>query len=344
MTRLYVVFIMSTVFTLLVVACTSPGAAATKQAATHEAPRDENHRAENHNSQALPKLSPAPLADGEKLQVIATTSIIADVVAQVGGDHIELTGLLPIGADVHSYEAAPHDLVKLDAAHVIFINGLGLEEALMPIFDTLDNVPIISVNAGIEISEAIAEDDTANEHDHAHEGTDPHTWFSIHHVTQWVENIARLLADLDPANANAYETSAAAYLAELTVLAVELDELVATLPVAQRKLVTDHEALGYLAAAYDFEIVGAVIPTLSTLAAPSARELARLQDQIVEEGVSAIFVGVSANATVAEQVAQDMGIQVVPIYVASLSAADGPASSYLAFMRHTLTTIVEALR
>lgn len=150
------------------------------------------------------------------------------------------------------------------------------------------------------------------------------------------------MSTLDPDNASTYQANAAAYLEKLAALEIELESLMASLPVEKRKLVTDHEALGYLAA-YDLNIVGTVIPSLSTMASPSGRDLAALQDQIEAEDVSAIFVGVSTNAGVATQIAQDSGVKVVPIYVETLSEADGPASTYLDFMRHTVTQIVEAL-
>ncbi|MBV7326896.1 metal ABC transporter substrate-binding protein [Chloroflexi bacterium TSY] len=256
-----------------------------------------------------------------------------------------LTQLFPLGADAHSYKITPQDMATLSNAHVIFINGLGLEEALTTNLTNIGGVSVIAVNAGVKmlVHADKHSDDEQGDDEHAHEAGDPHTWFSIHAVKVWVENIASVLSDLDPANAEVYAMNAAAYRAELETLATELDDLVATLPVNQRKLVTDHEAVSYLAAAYDFTIIGAVIPSFSTMAAPSAQELAQLQKQIETEGVSAIFVSVSANADLSTQIAQDLGIQVVPIYVESLSAADGPAADYIAFMRHTLTTIVEAL-
>lgn len=307
-------------------------------------PVERTHEAE------MPPLTPADLPADELLQVVATTSIIADIVGQVGGDQILLTTLFPAGADAHSYEPTPQDLVSMENAHVIFVNGLGLEASLDALLPGLDGVPVVSVNAGVETAELGGEHDPADEGQgeksptaHAHVDTDPHTWFSVHAVEKWTENVAQTLSTLDPDNARTYQANAAAYLEQLAALETELDSLMASLPVEKRKLVTDHEALGYLAAAYDLDIVGAVIPSLSTMASPSARDLAALQDQIAAEDVSAIFVGVGTNSGVATQIAQDSGVKVVPIYVGTLSEADGPASTYLDFMRYTVTQIVEAL-
>ena len=313
---------------LLAVAC-AVSVDSTRQTAIETA-----HKAEEHGGK-LPELAAVALPNGVQLQVVATTSIVADIVAQVGGDAIALTQLFPLGADAHSYETTPQDIVTLSNAHVIFINGLGLEKALTQNLGNIGGVPVLAVNTGIET--------LAPAGDHMHEAGDPHTWFSIHIVEAWVDNIDHALSELDPTNAAVYAMNAAAYRAELETLAIELDDLVATLPVDERKLVTDHAAVGYLAVAYDFTIIGAVTPSFSTMAVPSAQELAFLQKQIEIEGVSAIFVSVSANADLSTQIAQDLGVQVVPIYVESLSAADGPTADYIAFMRHTLTTIVEAL-
>jgi ABC-type Zn uptake system ZnuABC Zn-binding protein ZnuA len=140
-----------------------------------------------------------------------------------------------------------------------------------------------------------------------------------------------------------YAANATAYTAKLVALHQEIATTLAAIPAAQRKLVTDHDNLGYLASAYDLTIIGAVIPSLSTLAAPSAQELAALQQQIKQEGVKAILVGNTVNPNVAQQLARDTGAAVTRIYTDSLSDADGPAASYIEMMRYNLAQIVVAL-
>ena len=369
---------------------------------------DDPVQDEHAPTDSLPALTPVNLAEGSRLQVVASTNIIADVVAKVGGDSIDIFSLIPIGADPHSFEPTPRDLVLLNGAHVIFVNGLGLEEQVEPIIDSLDSEGVVvSVNTGVdtsklgdeiheddEHSDEIHEDDDEHsdeihedgdehsdeiheddehsdeiheddehsdeiheeEHEgdhedregdedhHHHEGADPHTWFSIHAVEQWVENIEHVLRALDPANAAIYTANAQAYLVELEALAEEVEALLTALPVEKRKLVTDHDSFGYFAAAYDFDVVGTVIPSFSTLASPSAGELAKLQDQIEEEGVQAIFVGTTITPDIAQQLAADTGIQVVILYTGSLSDEGGPAASYVDFMRYNVTAIVNALK
>jgi zinc/manganese transport system substrate-binding protein len=308
---------------------------------------DDDHA---HDATELPAVAPVTLAAGEKLQVVATTSIVADVVAKVGGETIELTTLMPFGADAHSYTAAPQDMRILNNAHVIFINGLHLEEALAPVFGNLDlPVPVVAVNAGVATlafdDEHEGEDhaDEAEGDDHQHVGEDPHTWQDVANVMIWVENIEHVLSDLDPANREKYAESAERYRSELEELDREIRQVLATVPAAKRQLVTDHDTLQYFAAAYDFEVVGAITPSFSTLASASAQELATLQRQMQEGAVQVIFVGTTTNPGLAKQLADDLGITVVTLYSDSLSEPQGVAATYVEMMRYNATAIANAL-
>ncbi len=299
-------------------------------------------------AERAPALEAVALGEGEKLRAVATTNIAGDVVRAVGGDRIELTVLMPAGVDPHSYQATPADLRALAGAHVIFANGLGLEEAVLPVLGGLENgAPLIPVNAGVETLELGENGEGAEEHaggEHGHGGVDPHTWWDVRNVERWAENVTEALSTLDPANEGEYEERGAAYRAALAALDAEIREEIAGLPAERRKLVTDHDNIGYFAAAYGFEVVGAAIPSLSTMAAPSARERAALQDRIRDAGVRAIFVGSTVNPAVQAQLGEDLGVEVARLYTDSLSDAQGPASSYLEFMRYNVRTIVEALK
>jgi ABC-type Zn uptake system ZnuABC Zn-binding protein ZnuA len=356
------------VASLLLTACTIPAAQTLPAPASEQSTADDHDHAEEEHDHAeeehdhaeapgeLPTFEPVALAQGEQLLVVATSNIVADIVAQVGGDHIELYSMLPVGADPHSYQVTPADLRMMTDADIVFINGLGLEEAMSLALEDFA-AKTVGVNTGFATIEFGGEGEHAHEEEHAeeeehahgedehhHEGADPHTWFSVHAVETWTHNIAHVLSDLDPTNAEAYEAAADGYTAELETLHAELEALVMEIPADQRKLVTDHDALGYLAAEYGFEVVGSVIPSFSTLSEPSAQELAELQNQIREQGVKAIFVGTTINPQMEAQLAQDLGIQIVQIYTGSLSETDGPAASYLDFMRYTMTAIVNALK
>lgn len=289
-------------------------------------------------------LTAVKLAAGAKLQVVATTNLVADLVAQVGGEHITLYTLMGPGIDPHSYTSTPEDMRTLEDAQVVFINGLHLEEALADRLTAL-TAPVIAVNVGITPRELAPDEhgEAAAAEEHHHEGADPHTWQRVANVKQWVENVRTTLRQLDPPNAAAYDAAADAYLMQLDALDAEIRAKVATIPADNRKLVTDHETFGYFADEYGFTIVGALVPSLSTSAEPSAQALAALQDQLTKEGVQAIFVGTTVNPRLADQIAADLGIQVVSLYSDSLSVPDGPAATYLEFMRFNVNAIVAVL-
>ena len=296
----------------------------------------------NGAQDAIPVLAALDLQAGEKLRVVATTTLVADVVVRIGGDAIEVRALLPVGADPHGYQATPDDLRAISDAHLLFINGLGLEESLGSILDEARD-RTVPVNVGVETL-AFGEEHQDGDGEEHQGSVDPHTWWSVAAVEQWTRNIEQSLAAVDPIHASQYAANATAYRAELSALKTELEELVSQIPVTERKLATDHDALAYFAHDFGFRVVGLVVPSLSTLAEPSAKHLAALQDQIRAEDVQVIFVGSTVSPRQAEQLAQDIGIRVVPIFADSLSAADGPAPDYLAFMRYNVGAIVEALK
>ncbi|MGB9594003.1 MAG: metal ABC transporter substrate-binding protein, partial [Anaerolineae bacterium] len=177
-----------------------------------------------------------------------------------------------------------------------------------------------------------------------HEGGDPHTWFDPNNVRVWARNIRDTLSALDPANAAVYQANAQSYIARLEELDAWIRQQVAQVPPDNRKLVTDHTAFTYFAARYGFEQVGAIFPGYSTLASPSARELAALEDAIRAQGVKAVFTGKTVNPALAERVAQDTGVRLVFLYTGSLGGAGSPASTYLDMMRYNVSVIVDALR
>ncbi len=338
--------IITALLCLLLAACHSQTAPTMPQAAS-QTTTDSSSSTPN-NLGEVSTLAEIPLAAGEKLQVAATTSMIGDIVAQVGGEHITLFTLMGPGVDPHSYTPTPQDLRTLNDVDLIFINGLHLEEGLEDLLNEA-GAPQVSVNAKVDLlanqedrEEHVAET-TAGEDEHEHGPNDPHTWQSVANVKQWVTTIAQTLSTVDPANATAYGNGAAAYQAELEVLDQELRAQIATIPAAKRKLVTDHESFNYFARDYGFTIIGALIPSLSSLAGSNAQELAALQDQIKTEGVPAIFVGTTVNPNLAEQIAGDLHIAVVPLYSDALSDSNGPAATYLAFMRYNVEAIVAAL-
>lgn len=280
---------------------------------------------------------------GEKLQVLATTSIVADVVRQVGGEYVQVTTLLPLGADPHTFEPRPQDVVAIANAKIVFANGAGLEEFLEPLLESARATDkLVEVSVGIELL-PLGEEHPEGE-EHPHEGGDPHTWMDPNNVLVWVENIAAALSEADPAHAAAYQANAEAYAADLRALDEWIRRQVARVPAENRYLISDHAVFGYFAHEYGFTQLGTITGSFSSGASPSAQELAALEDRIRAYGVKAVFVGADVNPNLARQVAEDTGVKLVPLYHGSLTDASGPASTYLEFMRYNVTAIVAALQ
>ena len=186
--------------------------------------------------------------------------------------------------------------------------------------------------------------DEEDEHGHAHGEFDPHVWVDPTLVADgWTPTIAAALAEADPAAAGAYAERAAALAAELHELDAWVREQVATVPVAKRIMITDHDVFGYFADRYGFTLLDSIVPGFSTASEPSARHLAALRDAISEHAVPAIFVGTTVNPQTAQVLADDLNIEMVSVYTGSLSAADGPAATYQDFIRTNVERIVTAL-
>jgi ABC-type Zn uptake system ZnuABC Zn-binding protein ZnuA len=285
-------------------------------------------------------------ADNDGLKVVASTTLVGDVVREVGGEHIDLRVLLPVGVDPHTFEPRPQDMAALSEAQLVFINGLGLEEALKPSLDANVKGRVVEVSQGIEALpfDSGHEGDTDGSEEDEHATGDPHTWMDPGNTIIWTQNIAAALAQADPANAGSYQAKAEVYIKKLKELDGWIRQQVEQVPGEQRKLVTDHAVLAYFAKEYGFEQVGLVVPALSTNASPSAQELAGLEDAIRELGLRAIFVSKEVNPATSEQVAQDTGVKLVSIYSGSLGEPGSGAETYLDWMHYKVNAIVEALK
>lgn len=303
--------------------------------------------------------------DNKKLQVVATTTIVGDVVSQVGGELIELSVLLPVGADPHGFDATPQDVAKLVESDIVFANGAGLEDFLESMIESAGaEDKVVYVSDGIKLISGGHHDEDEGEehhdehegeehhdehegeehHDHGHAGNDPHTWFSPSNVMVWAHNISEALGKVDPGNSQTYIANEENYREELTELDAWIREKVAQIPEMNRNLVTDHSVFAYYGQEYGFTQVGALIPGYSTLAEPTAKELAQVEDAIEQLNVKAVFVGYTFNPALAERVTSDTGTQLVFVYTGSLSEPEGEASTYLNYMRYNTTAFVNALK
>jgi zinc/manganese transport system substrate-binding protein/manganese/iron transport system substrate-binding protein len=285
-------------------------------------------------------LEPAPLGAGEKLQVVATTNIVADVVRQVGGDRVDLVTLMGTGVDPHSYVPAPSEVAAVHDAHLVFLNGGGLEAGLEKVLDSAGGgAPRVELSEGIQFRTAEAE--AGEEEDHG--DLDPHVWFSVPNVIHWVDNARTALSRLDPDNAEVYQANAERYTRELEELDAWVQAQIEAIPADNRELVANHASFGYLAERYGLQQVGTLYP-FNPAAEPSARTLAELQETIRRYGVPAIFTESTVNAKLAQQVAADTGVRLVPLFTGSLGGPGSGAETYIELMRYDVAAIVEALR
>nr|MBN1229137.1 zinc ABC transporter substrate-binding protein [Anaerolineae bacterium] len=293
----------------------------------------------------IPEIPPVQLADGEKLIVAATTSILGDVVGQVGGNLINLTVLIDHGRDPHSYEVTATELAVVETAHLVFINGFDLEETLLDTVRSVASGPIVPVSARID--PLGNEEDPAGENAYGteegpeshHHAQDPHVWMDPANVIIWAETIADILSEADPAHKSDYRANAEHYIAELIALDSYIRSQVEQISPDQRVLITDHNNLAYFARAYDFTILGTIAASLSTTSEPSAADIASLVNLIQDNDVPALFIGESASGSLrqlAETIAQETGepIAILTIYTGALDLPGTPGETYLSMMRY----------
>lgn len=278
-----------------------------------------------------------------QIQVVASTTMVGDVVSQIAGDKIELTILYPVGTDPHTFEPRPQDVAAISDAQVIFLNGLELEHSLEPVIESNARGDVIEVSDGVDVLAFESEhEDEGEEHDHA--AGDPHTWMDPNCVMIWVENIEKEFSRLDPQNAEFYHQNAQNYLAQLKDLDAWIREEVDKIPASERKLVTDHENMGYFIRRYGFTMSGLLVDSLSTAASPSAQALSALQDAIIDQQVKAIFIGSTVNPALAQQIAKDTGVNLITIKTESLGEPGSETASYLTYMKTLVTVIVNGLQ
>ncbi len=286
-----------------------------------------------------------PGAGTERLHVVATWSILGDLVRNVGGDRIELTTLVPAGADAHTFEPSPADGVALVEASLVFENGLGFEPWLDDMLAASGSrARRVVVTEGIDVIQ-IDDSEHADDTDSHSSEADPHVWHDVGNAIHMVERIRDALAQADPANRVTYENNAARYLVQLRELDRFVIAEVEALPPERRKLVTTHDTFGYFARKYGFTIVDTALGVSTEESEPSAAQIAALVEEIRAAGVPAIFAENVSSARIMEQVAGAAGVRLAPeLYTDALGEQGSPAATYIDMMRHNVTTIVTALR
>jgi zinc/manganese transport system substrate-binding protein len=286
---------------------------------------------------ALAACQPAAHQPNGLPYVMATESFLGDIAQNVAGNRIKVDTLLPVTVDPHEYQPKPQDVARLAQAQVLIVNGLGYEAWLQKTLDSLGGQrQVIVTTTGL-----VPSPDPSGQHP---EG-DPHMWMNPLFAINYVQQIQAGLTLADPAGKAVYSKNAAAYIVKLQALDQWVKEQVSQLPVEKRLLVTNHDALGYFAKAYDFKIIGAIIPSVTTDASPSAKQLAGLIDTIKQSNARAIFLDIGENQKLAQEIASETGAMVITnLYVESTSGPAGPAPTYIDMIKHDVTVIVDALK
>ena len=275
------------------------------------------------------------------LKVIAAESFLGDIAQNVAGDRVKIDALMPIGIDPHTFEPTPADVAKVADSDVLIVNGAGLEGFLNKLLQNAGGQrDTIEASAGL----TSREQQKGEVADPNHAG-DPHFWLDPNNVIKYVENIRDGLSKVDPGGTAVYQANADAYISKLKDIDRWIADRVNAVPKAARLLVTNHDNFGYFADRYGFKIIGTVVPSVSTDSAPSAQQLAGLIDHIKAKQAKAIFLERGANPQLAEQVAQETGVQVVTnLYGDSLGDAHSPAATYIDMLKFDTDTIVTALK
>lgn len=280
--------------------------------------------------------------DTEGLVVVATTSQIGALVQEVAGDRVELHTLMGPGVDAHDFEVTPDDIRTMSEADLILRNGIGLDDFLDDSVKAAGgDANVVTVTDGIDLMEGSADDDEQE----AEGALDPHVWHDPANAKVMVDNIAAALETADTSRARTYEENAEAYKTVLDETDSEIQAMIDEIPEKSRKLVTNHDAFGYFIQAYGLEFVGAVIPSTSIGAEPSAREIAELAEIIEHENVKAIFAESSVDPRIAEQLAADTGVEIVyGLYSDSLGEPGSDAETMHGMLLANATLISEALK
>lgn len=279
------------------------------------------------------------------MPVVASFSILGDLVSQVGGDRVKVDVLVGPGADAHVFQPKPAQAKTVAQAKVVFVNGLGFEGWLPRLLKSANvkTKPVV-VSAGItplDSQEAEPTGKHGHGHDH-HDEQDPHAWQSVVNTVQYVSNIAQGLCAADAAGCDSYRKNAAAYTAQLNKLDSDIQSAWAAIPPAQRKVITSHDAFGYYASAYGVKFLAP--QGVSTDSEASAKGVSKLIRQIRAENIRALFVETISNPRLIEQIGRETGVKPAgELYSDTLSATGGPATTYLDMMRHNTRLLTGAI-
>ncbi len=270
------------------------------------------------------------LAQTEKLPVVASFSILGDLVSEVGGDRVSVTTLVGPDGDAHVYQPTTADARRIAQAKVIFVNGLGFEGWLERLIHAAKSKGTV-VTLGKGVTARAGE-----------EGADPHAWQDVANAKIYVAEIRDALSAADPAGAETYTARAAAYLAKLDALDAEIVKTLDAIPKERRRVVSTHDAFGYFSARYGVEFIAP--QGVSTEAEASARDIARIIQSVKQNKVGAVFLENVSDPRLAKRIAAETGARMGgTLYSDALSAPDEGGANYIDMMRHNARELAKAL-
>lgn len=278
----------------------------------------------------LALMSAAPLHAQDRVNVVASFSILGDFAKNVGGDRVSVTTLVGPDGDVHVYAPAPADARKIAEAKLLIVNGLGLEGWLPRLLQSSGGkAPIITATRGIAPLKAGSD-------------ADPHAWQSVANAKVYVANIRDALDAADPADAEVFRANAQAYLEKLDALDREVREAVAKIPPRRRKVISTHDAFGYFASAYGIEFIAPL--GVSTESEASARDIAAIITQIKTEKIPAVFLENISDPRLIRRISAETGARVGgTLYSDSLTGEKGDSPTYIELVRHNIKALTSAL-
>lgn len=276
-----------------------------------------------------------------KLNVVTTTSMITDLVKNIGGDHINLQGLMGSGVDPHLYKASEGDVSKLANADIIFYNGLHLEGKLVEVFEKMKTIKTIAISDALDKSTLIGSEYFASNYD-------PHIWFNLDYWIQATNFVVNKLSEAVPEQKSAFETNGKNYIKQLQTLKTTIKTAIETLPKENRVLVTAHDAFNYFGKSFDFEVVG--LQGISTATEAGVQDVQKLSSFIIEKKVKAIFVESSVPKRTIEALqaaVNSKGHDVTiggSLYSDALGNAGTTEGTYIGMFEYNVNTIVNALK
>ncbi|MBC8077606.1 MAG: zinc ABC transporter substrate-binding protein [Chloroflexales bacterium] len=312
---------------LLLSACGAGGAA------TQAAPTAADTAAATAVASEPTPVAPAANATAQ-IRAVTTMSVLADMITQVGGERVLAENIIPVGAGPEDYQPAPQDAQKIAEADIVFFNGHGLEAWLNSLFESAGKPgqPRVDVSAGLQAVDVGGE---------AFKEGNPHFWMSAAYGAKYAEKIRDALSALDPAGKATYDANATSYIQQLSALNAELKQQAATIPDANRKLVTNHDAFPYFAQEYGFTVVGNILGNPES--EPAAGDLARLVQDIKAQSVKAIFSESQFSPKLTDTLSQEAGVTVVANLYTDTLDPEADINSYVDLLRYNMKTVVDAL-